>query len=135
LTLTRLLEIKLSFLPYQEEKVLSVADRIWREHGAPTDPEPLSEAIEAALRYCVEEGITYPRILLKRKKQLQRGAWKPNLQSHPLATKQVANTDGSFCARCEGTGVFNLPNGFGSLCPCGAWKLTISNTGMRTEGK
>ena len=125
MTLTRLLEIDLSFLQYAEERALRVADKIWREKGAPVEPEPLSQVLEATLRYCVEEGITYPPILLKRKKQLQRNAWKPNLQSHLQEARRRANADGSFCTRCEGRGFFNLPNGSGSLCPCGAWNSTI----------
>jgi hypothetical protein len=38
---------------------------------------PLCRLLERILRTCQQEGIRYPPILLRRKKEMQRGVWEP----------------------------------------------------------
>jgi hypothetical protein len=80
LTLTRLLEIKLRLLKYEDHRGLTFAERLWRERGSPTAPAELSEVLETILEACQREGLSYPPILLRRRKELQRGVWKPSLR-------------------------------------------------------
>jgi hypothetical protein len=119
MTLTRLLEINKQFVKYEDERALSLADRLWRQRGSPSEPKVLCDTLETILGSLTEEGIYYPKILLLRKKQLQRGTWKPRNISPP---DQVCPTpiDGSSCLDCRGGGIRYLPSGGGSFCSCEA---------------
>ena len=118
MTLTRLLEIDVRLLGQTEDRALAFAERFWIAAGRPRQPEALIKALESVLRACEKEGLWYPKILLARKKQLERGTWKPCADPSPMravAPKQ----DGSACPKCEGRGFVLLPGGrHGSLCEC-----------------
>jgi hypothetical protein len=119
MTLTSLLEINRKFLEYDDERALSIAERRWRERGSPREPEALCEALEDILTHFTEEGIYYPKILLLRKKQLQRGTWKP--KNKPAASqRRTTPGDDPVCPDCAGTGIWVMPAGAGSFCTCEA---------------
>jgi len=54
---------------------MEFAESEWSRLGAPTDHDELLAVLEQILNNSVDHGPGYARILLKRKKQLQRGEW------------------------------------------------------------
>jgi hypothetical protein len=74
--LLRLLQIDSSLIGPEARESLLLADRIWREAGAPREMWALVAALEEILRRCKESGIWYAPILLQRKKALERGTWR-----------------------------------------------------------
>jgi hypothetical protein len=122
MTLTSLLEIDRRLLAYDDERPLNLAEIVWLERGSPRDPQSLTETLEAILQRLQSQGIYYPKILLLRKKQLQRGAWAPRLTtSESVSPVNGPNQpEGPPCQKCGGGGVRNLPSGSGTFCDCAA---------------
>jgi hypothetical protein len=121
MTLTRLLEINRSLIEPQDERSLYLTEGLWIEAGSPTERVELLGFLETALQRLVKEGVGYPPVLLKRKKQLDRREWKPRdiTQSPDKSAPHV----GSGCLKCGGLGYWTRKDGrSGSLCECGAWK-------------
>jgi hypothetical protein len=77
MTLTRLLDINEALLNDLDVRGLTFAEILFQEAGAPSEKQALCKAIENILVKCQQEGVPYPAVLLKRKKQLQRGEWEP----------------------------------------------------------
>ena len=73
----RLLEIDRSLLAPEAEKSLLLADRVWCEEGCPREPSRLVAVLEKILQRCLSSGLWYAPILLRRKKGLERGTWRP----------------------------------------------------------
>ncbi len=94
MTLIRLLEIDIKLLPDESQLSVEIAERVWAEHGRPTKGPDLIEALEGAIQACGRDSVRYPPILLKRKKELERGEWSPaELAEGP-------------CLVCDGLGYF-----------------------------
>jgi hypothetical protein len=131
MTLTRLLEIKRDWILYEHERGLQLAERIWLDRGAPCKAEPLCDVLETILQRCVEEGICYPPILLRRRKELQRGAWSPVERGSVSRGYQTPTPQHPSCPECGGSGIIVIPGGrSGSLCmKCKSWERT---TGAKT---
>ena len=79
MTLTKLLEIDHRFLRVEDEMGLAFAEKLFSAAGAPTRGRALIEALENVLVACKRESLVYPPIILRRKKELQRGTWRPQL--------------------------------------------------------
>jgi len=77
MTLTELLEIERTLLAPEEEMGLSYAELLWNNAGTPVEPQALCRALERILCACRREGVRYPAILLRRRKELERGTWAP----------------------------------------------------------
>ena len=77
MTLTRLLEIDRALLTLDESRGLALAELLWNRAGRPAETGALCRALENILGACQSEGLRYPPILLRRKKELERGAWAP----------------------------------------------------------
>jgi len=77
MTLTELLEIKRKLLAPEEELGLSFAELMWNDAGMPVEPAALSRILERILCACQRESVRYPPILLRRRKELERGTWAP----------------------------------------------------------
>jgi hypothetical protein len=121
MTLTRLLGIRLDLLKYEDEQGLSFAERVWQENGAPCEPELLCDVLETILTRCVEEGICYPAIVLRRKKELQRGGWKPIVVGAKGVPKSASEGDQA-CSKCRGTGYVPIEGGrHEKFCECNGW--------------
>jgi hypothetical protein len=61
------------------------------------------------------EGVRYPAILLRRKKELERGTWSPRAE-FAAPTGSPGDPD---CAICHGVGTIANPGGLsGRLCEC-----------------
>jgi len=72
-----LLEVNKDRLPSDTQRAASYIERAWLEARRPTEPEALAHFLDGRLRFCSENGFRYPRVLLLRLKQLQRGEWSP----------------------------------------------------------
>jgi hypothetical protein len=84
MNLRRLLEVESRLLTEQQEKAMRFAESAWMKAGSPTERRPLIVLLENTMKGCIENGHEYPPVLLKRKKQLERGDWAP---------RQVARTN------------------------------------------
>ncbi|MBZ5561142.1 MAG: hypothetical protein LAP13_01835 [Acidobacteriia bacterium] len=70
-----LLEVDREKLPRHTAEAADKCEEQWEECGRPTNPQRLARFLSDALRSCTEEGLRYPKVLLLRLKQLQRGEW------------------------------------------------------------
>jgi hypothetical protein len=111
LTLTRVLEIDAKLLLPEDERGLQLARLLWDEDGRPSERRALCQTLERILTVCQREGIRYPAILLRRKKELERGTWAPR----PALAAPPDSPGDPDCAICGGTGSIANP---GRLCAC-----------------
>jgi hypothetical protein len=115
LTLTRALEIDIKLVPVDEDKGLQLARELWAFDGRPIEPRALRQSLERILTLCQREGIRYPAILLRRKKELERGTWAPD---PALAIPEDPPGDPA-CPNCHGLGYTLNPGGLsGRGCDC-----------------
>ena len=77
MSLIELLQIEERCLPLQTRSAMIRMCTLWAEKGKPTEPVALSVFLDGCLKRCREEGVTYPGIVLKRLKQMQRQEWEP----------------------------------------------------------
>jgi hypothetical protein len=56
LTLTRALEIDIKLIPFEEEKALLLARRLWEFDGRPIERQALCRSLERILTFCQREG-------------------------------------------------------------------------------
>lgn len=93
MTLTSLLEIERRFLTDEDERCLLLAERLWAAYGNPQEARELCRTLESILCACERRGLRYPPILLRRKRELQRGDWKPRPQTadSPAAALRLDN--------------------------------------------
>jgi len=114
MTLTRLLEIDRALLNPDEQRGLALAECLWDRAGRPTEAAALCPTLEAILGACCREGLRYPPILLRRKKELERRAWAPRARAEPSGSPGDPG-----CALCGGVGSIPNPDGrSGRLCEC-----------------
>jgi hypothetical protein len=115
MTLTRLLEIDRALLTHDENRGLALAELLWSRAGRPSEANALCRALEKILGACQSEGLRYPPILLRRKKELERAAWAPQAPEED----QEAAAGEPACVLCGGTGSIPNPGGLsGRLCEC-----------------
>lgn len=114
MTLTRLLEIDRALLTADENRGLALAELLWNRAGRPAETGALCRVLENILGACQSEGLRYPPILLRRKKELERAAWAPQ-----AADEVEAAAGEPACILCGGTGSIPNPGGLsGRLCEC-----------------
>ena len=77
MSLRRLLEVDTRLVTEPQEKAMLFAESVWLRAGSPQGRRPLILLLENIMRGCTENGYEYPPVLLKRKKQLERGDWTP----------------------------------------------------------
>ena len=111
MTLTKALGIDENLLEPETKEAMQVAERIWQGRGSPRESNALLAALEEALTACQKSATRYPRVLLLRKKQIQRGEF----------FLEPPRADDGACKLCGGAGWYTTPDGTGSLCPCGVW--------------
>jgi len=83
-TLRRILEIETKWIGTADYESLDRAERLWIAANRPTERIALMSFLEDFLRSCARNGYTYAPIFLRRKRELQRGDWKPR-QDAPKA--------------------------------------------------
>lgn len=77
MSLLELLEVDPSRLPAKCARTISYLERAWIEQGKPIAPGSLGDFLDRRLKFCTEMSLQYPKVYLKRLKQLQRGEWSP----------------------------------------------------------
>jgi hypothetical protein len=70
-------------LAEHHQKGLGIAELTWVKLGSPTERKSLITSLENVIVRCIDEGAEYPPILLKRKKELERGNWEPKRSPEP----------------------------------------------------
>ncbi len=75
-----LLEVNEDRLPHRTYPAVKYCERRWEELGRPTERAALIEFLDHALKFCPDVGFHYPKIFLKRLKQLQRNQWSPRVE-------------------------------------------------------
>ena len=121
MTLTRLLGIKLELIRFEDERGLEFAKQVWQSLGGPSEPRALVDALEKCLQRCTDEGIPYPAILLRRKKELERGTWSPPAKQSLDADVALPKEGDPSCPQCRGTGQVVIDDGHGycsRFCEC-----------------
>ena len=78
-TLSRILEIETKLIGTADYESLGRAERLWLSANRPTERVALMNFLEDFLRSCARDGYNYAPIFLRRKRELQRGDWKPRL--------------------------------------------------------
>ncbi|HKW35864.1 MAG TPA: hypothetical protein VJN92_22855 [Candidatus Acidoferrum sp.] len=85
MTLTETPSIKERFLQYDDLRALDYCERRWKEAGEPTDRWQVINFLEQMLRELKDQG-GYPRVLLLRKKEIQRRTYtipQPSEEKRP----------------------------------------------------
>jgi hypothetical protein len=122
MTLTRLLGINRRLIRHEDDRGLRLAEEMWKSQGAPSECSALADTIETILQRCAEEGVVYPPFLLKRKKQLERGAWVPEQKSRSPESDSLPSEGDSKCSKCGGSGLVLIDGGrHATMCECNKW--------------
>lgn len=87
--LTDVLEIDFKLLKCEHNAAMDIAERAWAEAGRPTAPADMIEFIEKVLIACRSCGYEYPPILLRRKKEMIRGTWRPRMQAGGITSSSA----------------------------------------------
>jgi hypothetical protein len=72
-----LLEVNRDRIPHKSLQAVRYLQRRWEECGCPAKPAPLQEILDKAINFCPSVGLIYPKVILLRLKQMQRGEWAP----------------------------------------------------------
>jgi hypothetical protein len=102
MTLTQTLQLKEKYLQFEDMRALSYCERRWNEEGCPTERWQVINFLEKMLHELKEQG-GYPKVLLFRKKQIQR---------REFAIHQTGKTPADGCS-CIGGWLLS-----GTPCPC-----------------
>ena len=76
-TLWQVLDVDERCIPLECRVAMLKIPYWWNECGRPAGKVSLSVFLHHVLNRCVQDGIRYPKVVLKRLKQMQRGEWKP----------------------------------------------------------
>ena len=102
MTLTQTLQLKEKYLQFDDLRALDYCEKRWREEGQPTERWLVINFLEKMLRELKEQG-GYPKVLLHRKKQIQR-------QEFSIQQPGETLQDGCSCIGGYLSG--------GMICPC-----------------
>jgi hypothetical protein len=75
------LKIRMEMVADEHSPALVILTNTWQEEGQPVEAKRLITVLKRTLDRCKARGITYPRILLKRKGELTRGEFQPATSS------------------------------------------------------
>jgi hypothetical protein len=123
LTLGSVLGVRPKLFVNQEDfRGMGNAERIWREAGCPVQAHRLIDVLEQIISESPKTGVGYPRFIMLRKKELQRGSFRPRVQNAVTSTANRWTPPSGSCPKCGGIGMVVRPGGAsGSLCDCGVW--------------
>lgn len=72
MTLTETLQLKERFLRFEDMRALDYCEKRWREEGRPLERWQMINFLERMLQELKSTGMGYPKVLLLRKKEIQR---------------------------------------------------------------
>src|SRR6266436_6019614 len=114
MTLTETLQIKERYLQFEDLRALAYCEKRWQEAGCPVERWQIINFLERMLQELKAAGPGYPKVLLLRKKEIQRNAFTvPQF----AAAGQLPET----CSSCSGTGWVPSASGH-KPCTCPAGK-------------
>jgi len=119
MTLTETLQLKERYLQYDDLRALDYCERRWQQDGRPATRWEMINFIERMLQELQQNGIGYPKVLLLRKKEIQRRTFtlEPREERDRPRERQIPSGDA--CPDCQGLGFLVLPGGVVTLClPC-----------------
>lgn len=105
MTLTQTLQLQERYLKYEDLRALDYCERRWQEENRPLKRWELVNFIEKMLRELQRNGVGYPKVLLLRKKEIQRKEF----------TIVAPEEQGSVAAECSCHEGWLLS---GKPCPC-----------------
>jgi hypothetical protein len=77
ITLWQVLDIDQRCIPFGNAMGAGRIAWWWGECGRPAGKVALSVFLHHSINRCVKDGVRYPKIVLKRLKEMQRGEWEP----------------------------------------------------------
>jgi len=111
MTLTETLQLKEKYLQYEDLRALAYCEKRWQQDGRPTKRWELVNFLERMLQELKTSGTGYPKVLLLRKKEIQRRTFTPMEPGDKSSTAQDA------CSLCSGTGWMRKDSGY-TPCTC-----------------
>ena len=75
MTLTQTLRIEERYLQFQDLNAMAYCEKRWQQEGRPGARWEMISFIERMLQELKQNGIGYPKVLLLRKKEIQRGTF------------------------------------------------------------
>jgi hypothetical protein len=121
LLLSTVLKLQSKFLEKAEDlESWRALETTWREARCPVDRMALVEFLERFIVARTRDGSGYFSFMLKRKKQLERRDFSPNLPEEDSLASQWTAPAGA-CTKCGDTGLAVAPGGTSaSFCGCAA---------------
>lgn len=113
MTLTETLQLEEKYLKYDDLRAIDYCEKRWQEEKIPAERWQLINFLEKMMRELVATGIGYPKVLLLRKKEIQRGTFTLEPMSEGKYRPQPLSPD--TCSECDGNGFFRKGD-MGSLC-------------------
>jgi hypothetical protein len=114
MTLTETLQIRERYLKFEDMRALDYAEKRWQESGCPTNRWEIVNFLEQMLQELKASGTGYPKVLLLRKKEIQRNAFA-------IEKPGEFATQAERCPLCSGTGWAANIGGY-NPCTCPAGK-------------
>lgn len=119
MTLTETLQLKERFLKFEDLRALDYCEKRWLEENRPIKRWEMFNFIEKMLQELKANGIGYPKILLLRKKEIQRGEFTLSSPGHAAHAGEPQSAGDNVCPECGGLGFLAVQGGKGTLClPC-----------------
>jgi hypothetical protein len=109
-----LLKIDESLLEYGDREAFKFCEQRWERAGRPVKRWDVIPFIESLIKEFIALETPYPRVLLLRKKELQRKTFTLN-ESVP-----APKANAPICAACSGLGWRQVAGGGHTPCECGA---------------
>jgi hypothetical protein len=119
MTLTQILQIEERYLRYEDMRALEYCEKRWEMEGRPIQRWQLINFIEKMLSDLKSSGVGYPKVLLLRKKEIQRRTFTIEVPRIVDANHASASHDRTICPFCYGSGWKSKPTGF-APCDCTA---------------
>ncbi|MGB2645460.1 MAG: hypothetical protein WBG02_06475 [Candidatus Acidiferrum sp.] len=132
MTLTETLQLKERFLKFEDLRALDYCEKRWLEENRPIKRWELFNFIEKMLKELEANGIGYPKVLLLRKKEIQRKTFTPAQQS------EEGSAASESCPLCKGQGwrPIHYPNSAPSYTACSCASGSAHRVALRgTAGK
>jgi len=120
MTLTETLQIKERFLQLEDLRAMDYCEKRWQQEGRPTTRWEMVNFIERMLQELQQKGIGYPKVLLLRKKEIQRRTFTLQSCEETNLAREPENFVGDdACPECQGRCFVQLPDASPTLClPC-----------------
>jgi hypothetical protein len=111
MTLTDTLRVEERYLQFQDLRAMDYCEKRWQQDGRPATRWEMVNFLERMLRELRQNGIGYPKVLLLRKKEIQRRTF--TLEPHEEIS---AGDAGDACPPCRGKKYILLASDQPSLC-------------------